>query len=222
MTSLAEEVRSARPTRTVSRRLIAALATVALLIVAGGAYLMFGISRPPSSGQPLPQAQTRGAPATPHGTGGQQMDAMIQRVRERLAADPNDLKSWVVLARTYYATGRIPEAAGAFEQAVALAPDNPDLLADYADTLGITQGKSLHGKPETLIMRALKANPRHWKANALAGTIAFENKEYAKAVAYWERTRVAVPPGSPIAESIERSIDEARGLGNLPAAKELQ
>lgn len=218
---LDDQVLSVPPPRRVSWRLIAALATVTLLFVAGGTYLMFTIPSRSSAPARIP-AQANGAPATPHGARGQPMEAMIQRVQERLAADPADLGSWVVLARTYYATGRMPEAAGAFEHAVALAPDNADLLADYADTLGMTQGKSLHGRPEALVLRALKANPRHWKANALAGTIAFEDKDYAKAVAYWERTRLAVPRGSSIGESIERSIAEARALGNLPVPRKRQ
>jgi len=139
-------------------------------------------------------------------------------VKEKLAADPNNLEGWVVLARTYYVTQRPNEAAAAFERAVTLAPEDADLLADYADTLGVVQGRSLEGKPSEIVERALKANPNHWKANALAGTIAFERKQYAKAVAHWERTKAAVPPGSPVAQSIDGSIAEARQLGGLAPA----
>jgi cytochrome c-type biogenesis protein CcmH len=37
-------------------------------------------------------------------------------------------------------------------------------------------------------------------------------------VEYWERTRQTVEPGSPIAQSIEGSIAEARQLAGMPAA----
>ena len=79
-------------------------------------------------------------------------------------------------------------------------PDNADLLADYADALGAAQGGTLAGKPLELIERALKADPTHWKALALAGTAAFDRKDYTQAVAYWERMKATVPAGSPIAQ----------------------
>jgi cytochrome c-type biogenesis protein CcmH len=99
---------------------------------------------------------------------------------------------------------------------VALVPDNADLLADYADSVGAAEG-GLRGKSLELIERALKADPTHWKALALAGTAAFNRKDYPQAVDYWERMKKTVPPGSPIAGSIDASIAEARELGGLKA-----
>ena len=74
------------------------------------------------------------------GASSQDIEAMIERVKERLATNPDDLEGWKVLARTYYVLGRAKEAAGAYERATALAPDDADLLADYADAIAITQG----------------------------------------------------------------------------------
>ncbi len=95
-------------------------------------------------------------------------------------------------------------------------PDNADLLADYADSVGAAEG-GLRGKSLELIERALKADPTHWKALALAGTAAFNRKDYRQAVDYWERMKKTVPPDSPIAGSIDASIAEARELGGLKA-----
>jgi cytochrome c-type biogenesis protein CcmH len=111
---------------------------------------------------------------------------------------------------------RHAEAARAFDRAVALVPDNADLLADYADSVGAAEG-GLRGKSLELIERALKADPTHWKALALAGTAAFNRKDFQQAVDYWERMKKTVPPGSPIAGSIDASIAEARELGGLKA-----
>jgi cytochrome c-type biogenesis protein CcmH len=150
------------------------------------------------------------AAATRDGFSPQQIESMIARVKERLAAKPDDLEGWSVLARTYRALGRESEAVFAFERAVALAPNDADLLADYADAIAVTQNRSLEGKPEEIIARALRANPAQWKANALAGTIHFQRGDHAKAIAYWERAKTAVPPDSPVAQAIEASLAEAR------------
>jgi cytochrome c-type biogenesis protein CcmH len=146
----------------------------------------------------------------------EQVDAMAAKLAAKLEKDPGNVDGWVMLARTYYALNRYADAAPAFEKAVALAPDDAALLADYADALGAAQG-GLRGKSLELVDRALKADPTHWKALALAGTAAFERKDYRQAVVYWERMKATVPPGSPMAGSIDASISEARELGGLKA-----
>ena len=151
----------------------------------------------------------------------QQIEAMIDKVKARLAARPDDLEGWAVLARTYAALGRASEAVPAFERAVSLAPNDADLLADYADAVGVAQGRSLRGKPEELVARALRANPVQWKANALAGTIAFQNCDAHKAIEHWERVKANVPSDSPVARAIDGSLADARNLaakGGVAAA----
>ncbi len=146
----------------------------------------------------------------------QQVEAMAANLAAKLEKEPGNVDGWVMLARTYYAMNRHAEAARAFDRAVALVPDNADLLADYADSIGAAEG-GLRGKSLELIERALKADPTHWKALALAGTAAFNRKDFQQAVDYWERMKKTVPPGSPIAASIDASIAEARELGGLKA-----
>jgi cytochrome c-type biogenesis protein CcmH len=142
---------------------------------------------------------------------------MAAQLTTKLQQDPNNAEGWVMLARTYYALKRFPDAAGAFERAVALVPDNAALLSDYADTLGAAQGGTLAGKPTEIIDRALKADPNYWKALALAGTAAFDAKDYRKAVEYWERTKKVVPAESDFAKGLDGSIAEARELGGMAA-----
>ena len=147
-----------------------------------------------------------------------QIEKMIEEVKARLAKDPGQSEGWVILARTYYSLNRYPEAANAFERAAALLPQDAALLADYADALAAAQGGTLQGKPLELVARALAVDPTQWKALALAGTAAFDRKDYAQAVKYWERMKATVPTGSPLAQSIDSSIVEARELGGLKAS----
>lgn len=181
-------------------------------IVAVVLYLALG-SRdafsPPVAGAPGKGGEHAVTPA--------EIEAMAAQLTAKLKQDPNNAEGWVMLARTYYALKRFPDAAGAFERAVALVPDNAALLSDYADTLGSAQGGTLAGKPSELIDRALKIDPNYWKALALAGTAAFDAKDYRKAVEYWERTKQVVPADSDFAKGIDASIAEARELGGLAA-----
>jgi cytochrome c-type biogenesis protein CcmH len=143
---------------------------------------------------------------------------MTAELAARLDKDPGNAEGWIILARTYYSQNHFADAARAFERATALVPGDASLLADYADALAAAQGGGLTGKPLELIQRALAADPTQWKALALAGTAAFDRKDYAQAVAYWERMKATVPPGSAVAQSIDASIAEARELGGVKAS----
>jgi cytochrome c-type biogenesis protein CcmH len=107
--------------------------------------------------------------------------------------NPNDGVGWVLLARSYVGMGRYPDAVPIFEKAVKLIPDDAQLLADYADALGVVHGRKLEGKPEVLIQQALKIDPRNVKALMLAGTVAFNRKNYARAAKDWEQARANLP-----------------------------
>jgi cytochrome c-type biogenesis protein CcmH len=150
----------------------------------------------------------------------EKVEQMVAGLAARLEKQPDDPDGWRVLGRSYSVMGRYPEAARAYERAAALIPGDAGLLADYADALAMAQGRSMAGKPLELVNRALELDANQWKALALAGTAALERKDYKRAVAYWERLRKVLPPGSGMEESVEASITEARALGGaMPAPK---
>ena len=145
-----------------------------------------------------------------------QITTMIERLAARLKEQPDNAEGWAMLARSYNAIGRFSEASAAYAEAAKRVPDDAQLLADYADALGMAQGKTLAGEPEKLIARALKIDPNNIKALALAGSAAFDRKDYAEAARQWERILAVAPPESQLAQSIRPSIDEARGLAGKP------
>jgi len=168
-----------------------------------------------------PGALLAGAPAASgprHEVTPAQIEAMVAKLAAHVEKNPDDAQGWTLLARSYYVMSRYPEAVRAYERAAVLVPRDADLLADYADALAVTQGRSLQGKPLELVQRALDIDPEHWKALALAGTAAFERKDYARAIAYWERLQRVVPGDSEIGRSVDASIAEARALAGAGAA----
>ncbi|HTN26895.1 MAG TPA: c-type cytochrome biogenesis protein CcmI [Burkholderiales bacterium] len=168
-----------------------------------GIYLLVGS---PQLLGPPPQAD-RAAELTPH-----EIEAMVERLAERLKTDSQNVEGWMLLARSYAAFGRFKESADAYATAVKLRPGDAQLLADYADALGMSLGRKLGGEPEKLVLRALEIDPRNLKALALAGSAAFERKEYKGAAGYWERMLPLVPADSDDARSIRANVDEARAL----------
>ncbi|HET9978631.1 MAG TPA: c-type cytochrome biogenesis protein CcmI [Burkholderiaceae bacterium] len=194
-----------------ARRTAWALALV-LPLASAGLYLHLGDPRAVVPGAAVPAGADR------HATSPEQIEQRVAALAERLRAKPDDVDGWLMLGRSYTVLGRYRDAATALERANTLAPDNAGLLADWADVLGMAQGRRLQGKPTQLIQRALDADPRHDKALALAGTVAFEGKDYAAAKGYWERLLAVVPPDSPLARSVQGSIAEASALDAPPPA----
>ncbi len=144
---------------------------------------------------------------------------MVERLAARLRENPEDVEGWKLLGRSNAVLGRYPEAADAYAKAAARAPRDAQLLADLADVLAMSRGQTLQGEPEKLVLRALELEPGNLKALALAGTAAFERKDFSAAAAYWERMLPHVAPDSEDARTIQQNIAEARSLvRDKPAA----
>lgn len=197
-------------------RMPAILVGLAIPALAIGLYVMLGT---PAGLDPKQAAAAAGQDAS-HSITPEQIAAMTETLAERLKQNPNDLEGWAMLARSYGVLQRYPEAAKAYAEAVRLQPNNAQLLADYADTLGMAQGRSLLGEPEKVIEQALRADPNNIKALALSGTVAFARKEYARAAAQWQKILPLLPPESDFARAIGASVAEATTLagGKPPAA----
>jgi cytochrome c-type biogenesis protein CcmH len=156
-----------------------------------------------------------------HEASTQEIEVIVERLAQRMQKEPENVEGWILLGRSYATFGRYKESADAYARAVGLRPGDAQLLADHADALGMALGRKLAGEPEKLVLRALQIDPRNLKALALAGTIAFERKEYKQASAFWERMLALLPPESDDARSIRSNLDEARTLaGERVAQKE--
>lgn len=136
----------------------------------------------------------------------------VEKLGSQLRDAPNDLDAWVLLARSQLSLGDVSAAASAYDAAVSLAPRRADLLADYADVLALKQGKRFDGEPDAIIARALREDPRHLKALALAGTSALAKRNYVAAIEHWQRALGVVPPDSPQAGSLRTNIEQAESV----------
>jgi cytochrome c-type biogenesis protein CcmH len=193
---------------------------------ARGAALALGLAVPICAlaiyltvGNPRALSPEAAGGANPHGMTAQQFETMVGRLAARMKENPDDVQGWMMLGRSYAVLGHFPESAGAYAKAVAIVPDDAQLLADYADSLAMAQGRTLQGEPEKVLKRALAADPNNVKALVLAGTAAFDRNDKAGAVRYWERALVVLPAESEMAARVRASIAEAGGSTEFARAK---
>src|SRR6188472_2653694 len=159
--------------------------SLAMIIPAASGVLYWTLGNPAAMTHPAasPMAAQNGAADERQMIEG--LNTLMERLKKKLEQNPNDATGWAMLGRSYMAMERYADAVPAFEKAFKLNPNDADMLADYADALGIHQGRKLEGKPETMIEKALKVDPNHVKALMLAGTMAYNRKDFALAVKDW-------------------------------------
>ena len=140
----------------------------------------------------------------------EQIDDMVNKLAVRMKANPDDPKGWLMLARSYKQMGRYAEAVDAFSHAEKVVNEEPDLLAAYAETIAMAEGKGLKGKPTQLVEKALKLDPKHGHSLFLAGAAAMERGDNKQGIAHWEALLPQVEPGSEIDQMLRSGIDKMK------------
>jgi cytochrome c-type biogenesis protein CcmH len=190
-----------------------AFAIPALAIVL---YLQIGNPRLKPQGRPEPPPESAAAESSQPDSQMAQpnIEANVAKLAKRLEQNPNDVQGWTMLGRSYTSMEKYQEASDAYAKATALKPDDADLWADYAFTMAMVNGQRLQGKPQELIAKSLQLDPDNAKALELAGSAAFETKNYKQAIEYWQRLLAKTPAGSELAQTIAQRIDQAKKLAS--------
>jgi cytochrome c-type biogenesis protein CcmH len=133
---------------------------------------------------------------------------MVAKLAARLQQQPDDLKGWVMLARSYTILKRYSQAELAYKNVLRLGGENADLLADYADAMVMTNGGTFTDESGALLMRALQLDPGNIKGLWLAGHWKNQSGAYADAIDYWQQAAVQLPPDSKDAAVITQQISQ--------------
>jgi cytochrome c-type biogenesis protein CcmH len=137
---------------------------------------------------------------------------LIRKVEEKAQASPDDGGAWAMLARTYAAMERWPEALQAYEKVIRLLPQDAAVLSGYAEALAIANNRVLAGRPMALVRKALEIDPADMKGLELAGVHAYQTQNFAKASNYFKHLHQLLPPESPYALEILAAQKETERL----------
>lgn len=137
-----------------------------------------------------------------------QVESLLPKLEKHLIDAPQDAKGWHMLGKTYMVLERYPDAVRAFDKLAMLAPDDAQVLADYADALAMAQGQTLEGKPTQLLAAALKADPNNAKALYLSGFAALAANQPKQAAKHWNALLAQLPPESEDAIAVRQRLAE--------------
>ncbi len=195
-------------------------ALVLLALLAGAGVLAMGNYRAPVAAGAMGKADDRavddliallreGPQATPPSQlGPAERRALLRRSVER---DPANGRAWALLGFAEGEAGEFARAAEAFEKALANSRKvalDPWVWCEYADVLGMAQG-TLAGRPTEAIAKALELQRDHPKALEMAGSAAYERRDFAAAAHYWQRLLPQLAEGSPPHQAVVAAIARA-------------
>jgi cytochrome c-type biogenesis protein CcmH len=194
-------VAAARPTR----GLVIVLGLL-VVVVTGAGYAWIG--------SPLLLPVTPDAPPGP----GPAADAQLATLQARAERNPTDAVGWYQAARAQLALGHAPEAANDYRSALALRPNDANLMADLADVLAVVGQGRLDGEPMQLVERALAIDPNHVKALALKGSYAMTQRDFRTALGAWNQALKVAQPDDPIAQFLRTQLDGMREMAAQASA----
>ncbi len=183
----------------------AALVLLGLVPVASlGLYFWLGEPAIATGSRSVHQRSMAG---DPHAEGGKAptMAEIVATLEQQVQKQPDDAETWFMLGRVYASLKRFDKAAEAYGKVAELTDRHPQALIAWADSLAMTQGGRLSGKPYALVKEALEKAPDDTTALWLAGQGASEVGDFQNAVYYWRQAEAG------LADQPEY-VQELRGL----------
>jgi len=141
----------------------------------------------------------------------QEIDALAMHMRQH----PESVDGWVLLARSRKQQQRFPESLDAYARALKLAPKEPELLVEMAETMTLADSAHRIGDDALqLLQQAKSIDPRNQRALWFLGIAAYQQQHYAEAAATWEPLLTLAPEST--RPALRKQIDDARAHAGMP------
>jgi cytochrome c-type biogenesis protein CcmH/NrfG len=139
------------------------------------------------------------------------LQQQIKTLEEILVKDPNNRKAWVQLGHSYFDTKNPMKAIEAYDKALAIDGNDPDVLTDQAI---MYRQLGWFEKAIETFQQANKLNPKHANSIFNMGIVYMQDLgENEKAKEAFRRFLELVPSG-PSAESARKMIEHMEGGHN--------
>jgi cytochrome c-type biogenesis protein CcmH len=196
-----------RSGRWLSLLLIPAFPLCAMLL-----YQLMGSAELIDRPQPVRAAQQQPASQPPAST-----EELLAKLVAHLQQQPDDLRGWVLLARSYSTVKRYNEAEAAYANVLRLGGEDTDLLTDYAESMVMAAGGAFNDESVALLTRALELDPGNIKGLWLAGHSKNQSGAYTEALDYWQQAVARLPPDSQDAAIINHQISQLQAKSGSAA-----
>ena len=141
----------------------------------------------------------------------------IELLQAELARNPQDLRSWVMLARSLSEVGQFDQAVVAYRAALELSPNEADLNAAFGEALVRASDGMVPGEARAAFEIAMMRVPAEPRANYYLALERYQAGDLVAALAGWQRLAELSPPEAPWMAAVQERIAEvsaALGTGD--------
>jgi len=125
------------------------------------------------------------------------MDALIVKVEQHLAANPDDLQGWTILAPAYRRMMRWADAAEAYRNVLRLSPPDAANISDYGEAQVMAAQGMVSAEAHALFRKALELDPKFPKARFYDALALKQEGKAAEAKAAFESFLADSPADAP-------------------------
>ena len=118
----------------------------------------------------------------------QQQKKLIEATTKMVAhlqRNPEDLRGWTLLARSYLSNSRYADAVSAFAEAYRLSDGDPELAVDYAEALSLAEKSIVTQEAYALFVKALEIDKSNVKARYYLGMFEAQQGNVRSALQAW-------------------------------------
>ncbi len=198
----AAEKKTGTPSRPAFHRMALALAAVAPL----AAFFVYGALGNPSGaatreGEELAaRARAQMAADMSPEDRTRMISGMVEGLAARLEENPDDLQGWTMLGRSYAVMGDYERSAAAYDRAIALSPEDPDLHMNRVQALMAAleaKGETMNEETEDAVEALAALDRDHPFALYFQGLAASQKGDADAAREYWSRLIAMMPEDAP-------------------------
>jgi cytochrome c-type biogenesis protein CcmH len=134
------------------------------------------------------------APAQSEAGAGPDVAAMVAKLEKHMQDQPDDLKGWLMLGRSYLALNRLDDAVVAYDHAHRLDSKNVDAAMGLGEAMSLRAGGEITPSAAQLFEQALGLAPANPKALLYGGFAAAVRGDRALARTRWQALKDLNPP----------------------------
>jgi cytochrome c-type biogenesis protein CcmH len=197
---LAAADESEAPAVSASKPALAAILGVVAAAFAFVLYLALGSPNMPE----VPMAKGGPPPAQDAA-----IENMVAGLATQLHDNPKNLQGWLMLGRSYAVLGENAKAADAYDHALQLKPDDPDIALSEAAALlaGLKIGDPVPTRAVALLRTVMTKEPDQPMALWFLGLAAAQQRDFVDARDYWHHLLRVIPADAPERTTVTEALN---------------
>ncbi len=192
------------------------LSVIVLGLPAAAVAMYLYLGRPGVPDQPFADRPTQ----TQTADKGEPSDlgSVAEKLAKRLEANPDDLRGWMLLGRSYMSLGQFTKAASAYGRAYGISEKDAEIGAEYAEALSLASNSTITPLAKDVFDQTLATDPLNAKARFYLAMYKAQGGNIRGALQGWIDLIAISPADAPWYATVSQQVERAsKELGIDPA-----